>query len=121
MFQSAKIEKQYWDNNLTKFAGHGVVRLPPHYCIFNPIEMVWAALKKETTHLHRSLPKWLSLYERWSELTFDRNAVSMSKKKILLLTPAIEPFIIRVEDEVDIEDYDDPDDDLKFGGLDLHS
>jgi transposase len=26
--------------------GHKIVRLPPYHCCFNPIELVWATLKR---------------------------------------------------------------------------
>lgn len=29
-----------------KNLGHEVLRLPPYYCIFNPIEMVWSQVKR---------------------------------------------------------------------------
>lgn len=39
-------EKQYVVDNIAQKYGHTVLRLPPYYCIFNPIELIWGQLKK---------------------------------------------------------------------------
>jgi transposase len=39
-------EKQYVVDNIAKKYGHTVLRLPPYYCIFNPIELIWGQLKR---------------------------------------------------------------------------
>lgn len=41
-----KFEKEYVVDQLCKSQGHTVLRLPLYYCIFNPIESIWAFLKK---------------------------------------------------------------------------
>lgn len=38
-------KNEYVIDELSNTLGHTVLRLPPYYCIFNPIEMVWASLK----------------------------------------------------------------------------
>ncbi|XP_015370672.1 PREDICTED: uncharacterized protein LOC107166498 [Diuraphis noxia] len=37
--------KSYVIDNLAKYAGHTVLRLPPYHCEFNPIELAWAMVK----------------------------------------------------------------------------
>ncbi|XP_068900530.1 uncharacterized protein [Tenebrio molitor] len=43
-------------------AGHDVIRLPPYYCIFNPIEMVWSQAKRKYDEVvlqnHNPLEAW---------------------------------------------------------------
>lgn len=38
--------KCYFVDELAKQKGHFVLRLPPYYCIFNPIELIWSQLKR---------------------------------------------------------------------------
>lgn len=38
---------RYEIDELAAAAGHEVLRLPPYYCGFNPIELVWAQIKQE--------------------------------------------------------------------------
>ncbi|XP_045174542.2 uncharacterized protein LOC123535853 [Mercenaria mercenaria] len=40
-------EKVYRIDSLIKERGHEVLRLPPYHCEFNPIELIWANLKKK--------------------------------------------------------------------------
>ena len=44
----ANIPKKYLIDEMASAAGHSVLRLPPCYCAFNPIEMVWNQLKYHT-------------------------------------------------------------------------
>lgn len=39
-------KKVYAVDEMAQKAGHEVCRLPPYYCIFNPIELMWSYLKK---------------------------------------------------------------------------
>lgn len=40
-------EKSYVVDTFAKEHGHQVLRLPPYYCIFNPIELIWSELKNK--------------------------------------------------------------------------
>lgn len=44
-------------NNRTKGAGHTILLLPPHHCIFNSIEMIWAQLKNTIRRTNKT-PKF---------------------------------------------------------------
>lgn len=39
-------KKLYAVDTIAQKAGHEVCRLPPYYCIFNPIELMWSYVKK---------------------------------------------------------------------------
>ncbi|XP_072392337.1 uncharacterized protein [Diabrotica undecimpunctata] len=43
--KSHSFNKEYVLDKLCKIQGHTILRLPPYYCIFNPIEMIWGILK----------------------------------------------------------------------------
>jgi len=40
IIKNLNFEKQYVVDELAKKFGHTVLRLPPYYCIFNPIEII---------------------------------------------------------------------------------
>lgn len=42
-----KFEKQYYIDNIAADQGHTVLRLPPYYCVLNPIELIWSSLKEK--------------------------------------------------------------------------
>lgn len=37
--------RNYQINTIAQEAGHGVVRLPPYHCQYNPIELIWGQVK----------------------------------------------------------------------------
>lgn len=41
-----EVRREYVIDTIAKRKGHDVLRLPPYYCIFNPIELIWAQLKQ---------------------------------------------------------------------------
>jgi hypothetical protein len=43
--QSANISVKYVCDTMAERNGHRVLRLPPYYCVLNPIEMMWSTLK----------------------------------------------------------------------------
>ena len=45
-FKEAGLTKQLAIDKLAESYGHEVLRLPPYYCVLNPIQLVWAHLKK---------------------------------------------------------------------------
>jgi transposase len=38
-------EKKYYVDTIAQQNGHVVLRLPPYYCVLNPIELVWSQFK----------------------------------------------------------------------------
>lgn len=45
VLQTKPVPKQYYCDVAAEKLGHTVLRLPPYYCVFNPIEMIWSQLK----------------------------------------------------------------------------
>ena len=45
--QHKKSEKTYQIDELIKLHGHEALRLPPHMCVLNPIELAWAEVKQK--------------------------------------------------------------------------
>ncbi|KAJ8954407.1 hypothetical protein NQ318_011081 [Aromia moschata] len=45
LIKEQNFKNEYVIDHLASIHGHNVTRLPPYYCVFNPIEMVWAAVK----------------------------------------------------------------------------
>lgn len=45
VLKSQNLVKEYICDNMANTTGHCVLRLPPYYCIFNPIEQVWHQVK----------------------------------------------------------------------------
>lgn len=43
--KSKPVDKIYYCDTAAENLGHSVLRLPPYYCIFNPIELIWSQLK----------------------------------------------------------------------------
>lgn len=46
-FVFQKLDTHHYVDRLAKDAGHEVLRLPPYYSIWNPIELMWGLVKTE--------------------------------------------------------------------------
>lgn len=57
VLRTKKFEKIYAVDEMAKKHGHTVLRLPPYFCIFNPIELIWGQLKKRIRRKN-SFPKF---------------------------------------------------------------
>lgn len=54
IIKSKNFKNEYVIDELCKTQGHTLLRLPPYYCIFNPIELIWAIIKKRLRQLNQS-------------------------------------------------------------------
>lgn len=83
-------QKQYFIDNAAAAVGHTVLRLPPYYCIFNPIELIWSSLKQ---HIRR----------KNTAPTFSETTINTIQEAILLITPDTwkncVQHVIGIEDE----------------------
>ncbi|KAG5887104.1 hypothetical protein JTB14_000737 [Gonioctena quinquepunctata] len=47
-------KKEYIIDSMCESRGHILLRLPPYYCVFNPIEMVWTTTKESLRKCNQS-------------------------------------------------------------------
>lgn len=118
--------KQYCVDNLAQQHGHQVVRLPPYYCIFNPIELVWSALKRNVRRENKTPSLSAGVIrlvreevENIGEDLWNKCCQHIKKEEQrMMMTPAIEPFIISLEEE---DDDDDEEENGEFENLDFQA
>ncbi|XP_052131575.1 uncharacterized protein LOC113215796 [Frankliniella occidentalis] len=95
-------------------AGHEVLRLPPYWCIFNPIENVWswvkgtlrtqnASLKASGASLLYQIREVVSSMPQHFWANYCRKA--RREEDTHMRAPRIEPFIINTEGDSDDSDY----------------
>lgn len=53
-------QKQFIVDKLAEDYGHTILKLPPYYCIFNPIELIWSQLKAHVWRNNKN-PKFVKL------------------------------------------------------------
>ena len=51
------LSKQYEVDTLLKRHGHDVLRLPPYHCDLNPIELIWADMKRNVAQQNTTFKK----------------------------------------------------------------
>jgi transposase len=62
--------KAYELDQLANERGHQVIRLPPYHCHYNPIEMVWAQVKREVAKKNKTFT--MAEVERLTNEELDR-------------------------------------------------
>lgn len=121
-----KRDKRYELDELALSWGHEVVRLPPYHCQYNPIELIWAQVKKEVARKNRTFK--LEDVERLTSEAIDHvtaedwekcvrhaeNLQSDDWQKEIVRDDAMEPFIINLRDD-STDSEDDPDSDVESG------
>lgn len=59
VLKTKQFKKRFVIDDLARLNGHEVLRLPPYHCEFNPIELIWAQLKRNVRKNNTS-PKFSS-------------------------------------------------------------
>lgn len=54
IIKSYNFKNEYVVDNICTTHGHTLLRLPPYYCIFNPIELIWGTIKKSLRKRNQS-------------------------------------------------------------------
>lgn len=115
------MEKQYKIDSLVKQHCHEVVRLPPYYCIYNPIELVWAELKRNVRRFNKTPSLSAAVIQHIRDAVGNINGELWKKccqharkeeEKTEVGPALMEPFIISIADE----DDDDEDNENEIGG-----
>lgn len=79
------MKKKYELDDIAIEMGHGVIRLSPYHCKYNPIELVWAQVKEQVAKFNNNFKmvdiEWL-IHEALDAVTIDdwKNASVMRKK-----------------------------------------
>lgn len=115
LIKSQNFKKEYVIDKLFEAHGHTVLRLPPYYCVFNPIEMVWAAIKSKLRKYNRSpelsesvLNTIRIVVDEISESDIWKKCVShvIEKENEYGILPPIRPIIISVNSDSSSENSD---------------
>nr|CAH7768126.1 unnamed protein product [Callosobruchus chinensis] len=69
VLHTKEFEKQYIIDSIARKHGHDVLRLPPYFCVFNPIELIWGQLKQRVRRKN-TYPK------------FDKKVIDLIKTEI---------------------------------------
>lgn len=115
-----KQEKKYELDEVALSWGHEVVRLPPYHCQYNPIELIWAQVKREVAEKNRTF-KIEDVEKLTSEAIDNVTAADWEKcvmhaeklqsddwEKEIVRDDIMEPFIINLRDDSsDSEEYQD--------------
>lgn len=107
-------EKQrYVIDEIARANGHEVLRLPPYYCQFNPIELIWAQIKRDVRTNNSNSNQSLKTVEQLTRVAINkvtmedwRKCVDHVKKieedyrrKDVAREHVFESFIINIDDE----------------------
>lgn len=116
--KSYNFSKQYVCDQIAKEAGHEVIRLPPYYCIFNAIELIWHKIKSNI-RAHNSTPTLSSSVielikaevnnvtaENWKNCIQHVKKIEDSYRRMYIDINSLEPvkkLIINLDDSSDSE------------------
>lgn len=104
MIKKHNFKKEYVIDKLSEKYGHSILRLPPYYCIFNPIEMIWAAVKQELRKCNLSptlsavvVNNIRTVVNKINNSDIWHNCVThvIGKENEYCVLPPIEPIVIR--------------------------
>ena len=119
LIKKQKFSKEYYVDTLMEQHGHEVLRLPPYYCIFNPIELVWATLKQKVRKYNQTPQLSESLLTTIKDVVTEIAATDLWKKCVqhvigkeneYCVSSPIDPIIISLHNDSSSES--DGDDDI---------
>lgn len=112
VLKAFKINKEYVCDKLAAENGHTVLRLPPYYCVFNPIELIWHQLKSNVRRSNTSPTLNTSVIELIKNVIGNisaenwKNCVKHVIKKensYIALSANVQPLIISLDEDSDSE------------------
>ncbi len=115
--------KEYDLDTIAKSHGHMVVRLPPYHCQYNPIELLWAQIKKDVANRNNTFK--IADVELLCEEAIQRVDVETWAKSVrhaeefqerdfskeCVRDAVMEPIIINLQSDSDSEDSSDEESD----------
>jgi transposase len=113
VLKAFNLKKEYVCDAMAENSGHTVLRLPPYYCVFNPIEFMWHKLKtkirsenvtptlsKSVIDLIRKIINSNDDMESWKNST---EHVFKVENSYLSVQNNIEPIVINLSEDSDSE------------------
>ncbi|MGH9701240.1 MAG: transposase [Candidatus Acidiferrales bacterium] len=105
------LKKEYVCDSMAEKKGHTVLRLPPYYCVFNPIELIWHQVKSRVRAQNVSPTLGVSVVELIKSVVSDipseswKNSIEHVKKveDSYIYVHNIEPLLISLGDDSDSE------------------
>lgn len=110
VLQAFKINKEYVCDKLATENGHTVLRLPPYYCIFNPIELIWHQVKSNIRRNNTSPTLNTSVIELIKNIVSNIPADSWKnciqhvikvENSYMCISTNVQPLIISVDEDSD--------------------
>lgn len=109
--------KKYYIDTIAKEAGHRVVRLPPYHCQYNPIELVWAQVKRYIAGKNNYKLADLKLLVKesleqvtpcnWMNAVRHTDELRVKDTKLdLAVDHVVDSFIINIQDDSSDEESD---------------
>jgi transposase len=112
VLKAFKINKEYVCDKLAMENGHTVLRLPPYYCVFNPIEHIWHQLKSNVRRNNTSPTLNTSVVELIKSVVNDITADSWKnsiqhvikvENSYVSMNTNVLPLIINLDNDSDSE------------------
>lgn len=109
-------KKEYVVDHICETHGHSLLRLPPYYCIFNPIELIWGSLKHELRKCNQNPTLSAVILDNIRTVISDLDKTDIWKKSVnhvinkeneYPILPPVEPVVIQVGNDSSSELTDD--------------
>lgn len=105
------LKKEYFCDSVAEKMGHTVLRLPPYYCVFNPIEQIWHQIKSRVRAENLSPTLSVSVVELIKKVVDDipceswKNCVKhvVKVEESYIHAKNVEPLIINLANDSDSE------------------
>lgn len=118
LIQIAKLNKEkqrYVIDEIARANGHQVLRLPPYYCQFNPIELIWAQVKSDVRSKNSNSNQSLKIVDELTRAAINKvtkedwkKCIAHVKKiedeyrsKDIAREHLLENFVVNIDDETD--------------------
>ena len=119
--QAGPRHKRYAIDELAASYGHMVLRLPPHHCIFNPIEQVWSEVKRRVSSYNlraRPLGELINILqnsvanvtpEKWNNYIRHVEEIEASYRNLQSVFDTSEQLVIAIEGSSSEDEESDDD------------
>lgn len=109
-------KKEYVVDHICETHGHTLLRLPPYYCVFNPIELIWASVKHELRKRNQNPTLSAVILDNIRTVISDLDKTDIweksvnhviNKEKQYPILPPVQPIVIQVGNDSSSDLTDD--------------